>query len=188
MGRIERISVRSAVQLIHDEHVALLGGIDWSALNRLADCVEKSQRVFTLGRGRSGLVMAMFAMRLVHLGKEAHVVGEATVPAAKEGDLLVVASASGTTDTVCSVLEAAGEVGVTRVGLTASPHSRIAGQLDCCVAVITGQGLSTTAGTRQFRGSLFEQAVLLLTDAVIIRLADQNVTWREMSERHANLE
>ncbi len=46
---------------------------------------------------RSGLMMRVFAMRLMHMGFESHVVGETLTPAVEKGDLLVIGSGSGET-------------------------------------------------------------------------------------------
>ena len=45
---------------------------------------DRGRRWFFCGQGRSGLVAQMVAMRLMHVGFEAHVVGEATSPRSRK--------------------------------------------------------------------------------------------------------
>lgn len=188
MKNDESMCVKSALDRIHAEHLALADAMDWLKVDQLADCVRTSRRVFTLGRGRSGLVMAMFAMRLMHLGKLAHVVGEATAPAASAGDLLVVASASGETESVCRLTETARDIGVSCVGFSTRADSLLARTVACCAVIPAGDKRKTDNSTQQFAGTLFEQAVLLITDAIVLRLADQSASWTTMSRNHANIE
>jgi len=45
-----------------------------------------AKRVYVVGAGRSGLVAKAFAMRLMHLGLHAYVVGETITPALNKGE------------------------------------------------------------------------------------------------------
>jgi len=47
--------------------------------------IQAAPRVFVAGAGRSGFMVRGFAMRLMHAGKIAHVVGEPTTPAVAPG-------------------------------------------------------------------------------------------------------
>src|SRR5579863_8118366 len=58
---------------------------------------DKRRRWFFSGQGRSGLVAEMAAMRFMHIGRAAHVVGEATAPSIRGGDGLCLLSGSGKT-------------------------------------------------------------------------------------------
>jgi 6-phospho-3-hexuloisomerase len=51
---------------------------------------DRTRRWFCSGQGRSGLVARMAAMRLMHVGFDAHAVGEATAPSVAKGDGLVM--------------------------------------------------------------------------------------------------
>ena len=62
-----------------------------------------------MGAGRSGLVAKAFAMRLMHLGFTAYVVGETITPAMRPKDLLVIFSGSGRTKTIADIAETARE-------------------------------------------------------------------------------
>ena len=54
-----------------------------------------SGRLFFSGQGRSGLAAQMSAMRFMHLGLAAHVVGEATAPSVRPATHFVIVSGSG---------------------------------------------------------------------------------------------
>lgn len=59
--------------------------------------IRNSDRIFVVGTGRSELVGKAFAMRLMHLGFNVHVVGEVTTPAIRDKDCLIAISGSGET-------------------------------------------------------------------------------------------
>ncbi len=61
----------------------------------LARAIRRARRVFLGGMGRSGLMMRAFAMRLMQLGVEVHVVGDTTTPSIRRGDLLILGSRYG---------------------------------------------------------------------------------------------
>ncbi|MCJ7739169.1 MAG: 6-phospho-3-hexuloisomerase, partial [Anaerolineae bacterium] len=61
--------------LVLQELTRSLHSIDTDQVRELARGVLKADRVFMAGRGRSGLHMRAFAMRLMHLGLRAFVVG-----------------------------------------------------------------------------------------------------------------
>ena len=73
-----------------------LGQLDATQIEDLQDAILSADRVFIAGKGRSGLQMKAFAMRLMHLRLTVHVVDDVTTPALAEGDLLLVGSSSGT--------------------------------------------------------------------------------------------
>ena len=152
--------------------------------------ILSAKRVFVTGAGRSGLSLRMAAMRLMHLGLTVHVAGEITTPAIAAGDLLIVASGSGTTAGAVHAAEVARKVGADVLALTTAPESKL-GVLAQGLIVIPAATKQDHGGARsgQYAGALFEQSVLLLTDAMF------QTMWRERGEsaeqlwkRHANLE
>jgi 6-phospho-3-hexuloisomerase len=160
------------------------------ALGTVADLIADAPRVFVLGAGRSGLALRMTAMRLMHLGLEVHVVGEVTAPAIARGDLLLTASGSGTTGGIVRATETAHAVGARVAAITTAPASPLAALADATVVVPAAEKLDRSASaSAQYAGSLFEQIVVLLGDALFHAL------WRrsgqsadELWPRHANLE
>jgi D-arabinose 5-phosphate isomerase GutQ len=75
-------------QLIVDKLSSILEATDDSYDEKLTAMLDKANRIFLAGAGRSKLVGNFFAMRLVHSGYDVSVVGEIVTPSIKQGDLL----------------------------------------------------------------------------------------------------
>src|SRR6185295_16665997 len=60
-------------------------------------CAEilQARHIACYGVGREGLMMKDLCMRLMHLGLDAHVVGDMTTPQLGSGDLLLVSAGPG---------------------------------------------------------------------------------------------
>ena len=172
-----------ALAAVGSEVADLLGRIDGPAFDTFVDVLRPPERVwFCAGQGRSGLVARMSAMRLMHLGRRVHAVGEATAPAIRAGDGLLVLSASGTTASSVALAEIASAQGAFVMLVTTNPDSALAQLADAVLAIPVG-------ATRQFGGSLFEQASLLILDAAVLALSHGDPdTYREMQRRHTNLQ
>lgn len=87
--------------------------------------IKEHKRIFVYGTGRSGLMLKAFAMRLMQIGLNSYVVGETTTPSVQEGDLLIVASASGETGSVCMTAESAVKQGVDLIVISSAPESTL---------------------------------------------------------------
>jgi 6-phospho-3-hexuloisomerase len=159
-------------------------------LEALAEAIVGAERIFVLGAGRSGLALQMTAMRLMHLGFVVHVVGEVTAPAIGPNDVLLTASGSGTTGAIVRSAEVAAAVGADVVAITAAAASPLAGLASVLVVVPAAGKLDRSASvSAQYAGSLFEQTLLLLGDAVFHTLwARSAKSADELWPRHANLE
>ena len=160
------------------------------ALDALATLIADAPRVFVLGAGRSGLALNMTAMRLMHLGLTVHVVGDATAPAIGTGDLLLTASGSGTTHTIVRAAQLATDAGATVAAISTTATSPLA-DLAACVVVVPAAGKQDRSGeaSAQYAGGLFEQAVVLLGDALFHTLWKRSgASADELWPRHANLE
>ncbi|MCC3374917.1 6-phospho-3-hexuloisomerase [Cohnella sp. REN36] len=157
----------------------------------LAGRIRRAERIFVAGAGRSGLMMRAFAMRLMHLGFRTHVVGETTTPGFGARDLLIVGSGSGETRSLAAMAERASAAGGTVALATVQPDSTI-GRLAACVVAIPASVKEASGPSRpsvQPMGSLFEQSLLLLLDALVLRLMEESdIAAAAMFGRHANLE
>lgn len=182
--------VTAALTLIRDEHARVLGAVDAAAWARAADRIRSSGRVFTVGTGRSGLALQMLAMRLMHLGLDAHVVGETTAPAIGEGDILIAASGSGGTARVVRAAETATTNGAQVVAITTAPGSDLAGRAaDVLVVAAADKQDFDGDASQQYAGSLFEQSVLILGDGLFHSLwKTAGDSAQELWRNHANLE
>lgn len=186
-------SVGSSLRRVQQELDTLLARVvvaDPDALAAFADLVGSSPRVFVAGAGRSGLALRMTAMRLMHLGLRVHVVGEVTAPAIETGDLLLTASGSGTTEGIVRAAQLATSVGARVAAITTAPKSPL-GELSTALIVVPAAGKLDRSGaaSAQYAGSLFEQAVVIVGDAVFDALWQRSgATADELWPRHANLE
>lgn len=178
------------VSLVRDEISDTAAKLNEQQIAALAGHLGRSGRVFVAGAGRSGLVLRMAAMRLMHLGMNVHVAGDTTTPAIGPDDLLLVASGSGTTSGVVKSAETAAKVGARIAAFTTNPDSPLAGLADAVVVIPAAQKTDHGSSvSRQYAGSLFEQVLFLATEAVFQSLWE---TTDEPAEklwlRHANLE
>lgn len=165
-------------------------GVHAPAWIRAGELLLRAPAVFTIGTGRSGLALQMAAMRFMHLGLSTHVVGETTAPAIGQGDVLVAASGSGSTARVVRAAQTARAQGADVIALTTAVESALA-RTATEVLVIPAADKQDFDGavSIQYAGSLFEQSVLLTTDALFHTLwttsgAQARALWR----LHANLE
>ncbi|SHI62804.1 6-phospho-3-hexuloisomerase [Propionispora hippei] len=178
-------------EIIIREIGQVLGQVNTTALEELAAAIRAANRVFVAGAGRSGLMAKAFAMRLMHMGFTVYVVGETVTPSLAAGDLLLLASGSGETGSLVTMADKCKKLQAKLAVLTAAPGSTIGRSADIVVQVpaVTKEAADTRSITAQPMGSLFEQSILLLMDAIIVRLMElQEKTSTAMFSRHANLE
>ena len=153
--------------------------------------IGRADRVFLAGAGRSGLEVSSFTMRLMHIGIKAHRVGEVTTPAIKQGDLLVLASGSGTTASMLILAQAARKAGAQVLLFTTTAPTPIA-DLSDAVVVIHGRAAKDPSGAAvsiQPMSNLFVQALCLTFDILVLRLMERNrLDESLMKDNHANLE
>ena len=186
-------TVVAALAAIRDELSAGVDDLladDHGGLDAVAALLTDAERVFVLGAGRSGLALRMTAMRLMHLGLTVHVVGEVTTPAIGAGDVLLTASGSGTTGGIVRAAEAATAAGARVAVLTTAADSPLA-RLATASIVLPAAEKQDRSGeaSAQYAGSLFEQAVGLLGDALFHALWQRSgQSADELWPRHANLE
>jgi 6-phospho-3-hexuloisomerase len=172
------------------ENTQLIEHIDYTIFPELIRRIQQADTIFLIASGRSGFSMRSIAMRLMHLGLKVFFVGESITPAIKSGDLLWTASGSGTTSTIVKAAEKAKQVGAYVIAFTTNESSVLAGIANMHILLPAAEK-EDHAGSRskQYAGSLFEQALLLVGDAVFMEL------WRidgtpaeELWKRHANME
>ncbi|WP_316751440.1 6-phospho-3-hexuloisomerase [Pedobacter gandavensis] len=182
--------VRNNLEMILMENTWLLKQIDFNEVATFTNTIKTANNIFIIAAGRSGFAMRSAAMRLMHLGLNAHFVGETTTPAIKQGDLLIAASGSGTTSSIVKAAEKAKSVGATVVALSTQTTSLLANSADQLILIPAAEKEDHEGSrSRQYAGSLFEQFLLLLTDAVFQSLWKMDDTPNaELWTRHANLE
>jgi len=176
--------IRSRIDDVLREVDRVVREVDVDALMVLLAAMGNVRRTFFAGQGRSGLVARAVAMRWMHMGVTAYVAGETVTPAIGAGDVLVCLSASGRTAATVDHARTARAAGARIVVLTATPGGPVAATSDLVVVIPAGTGVAT----RQHAGSLFEQACLILGDALCGVFQEMHgVPDRELNRRHANL-
>lgn len=171
-----------------------------SVIDVFMEAYREKRKVIIIGMGRSGLVGRAFAMRLMHLGFNVHVVGETITPAMREGDILLAVSGSGTTTFVVASAEIAKKVGGKIISITSYPES-ILGRLSDLVVKVPGrtkEGLPRNYFSRQILGeheplvplgTLFEISAMVFLDSLIVELMKRlGKTEEELKKRHATIE
>ena len=183
-----------------------IGSIADSLSDEEIDAFQKeilcAGRIYVMGAGRSGLVAKAFAMRLMHLGFTAYVVGETITPAMRQNDLLVIFSGSGRTKTVADIAETGKRLGGRIALVTANPESRI-GRIADVIVILESHRDEIRDETTEFDvrqmtgehrsfaplGTIFETASIVFADACISRLMEiSRIDEKQLRKRHANIE
>ncbi len=185
--------MNDVIEQVLSELTACVQHLPAASLVQAGGLIESAPRIFVAGAGRSGLCMKAFGMRLMHMGKTVHVVGETTTPAIAEGDLLVIGSGSGRTSSLLAVAGQAQKRGAKILLFTTNPASPLAEMADHRVVISAPSYQAYPGGHNltsvQPLGTLFEQSMLILCDSLILGLMQRTgVSAVEMLERHANLE
>ncbi|MCM3600432.1 6-phospho-3-hexuloisomerase [Robertmurraya korlensis] len=159
--------------------------------DKLLHTILESKKIFVTGAGRSGLMGKSFAMRMMHMGLDAYVVGETVTANLEQGDLLIIGSGSGETNTLIPIAEKAKKLGGAVALITTSPESTLGKIADIVVPLPGAQKDRSNSNyqTLQPMGSLFEQTMLLFYDALILRFMEiKGLDSNKMYGKHANLE
>ncbi|BFH73220.1 6-phospho-3-hexuloisomerase [Sulfurisphaera javensis] len=194
MFDIAEFIIRSA-QMIKPEQV-----------NKMVDVLtnfyynNRNGKVLVMGAGRSGLVGRAFAMRLLHLGYNAYVLGETIVPAIGEKDIAIAISGSGRTKLILTAAEAAKEAKATLIVITSYADSPIAKIADVVVEVPgrTKYSQNEDYFARQILGiteplaplgTLFEDTTQIFLDGIVAELMLRlKKTEEDLRQVHANIE
>ncbi len=181
------------VDVVVEEVATALKGVSADEVAELQREILGAKRIFIAGKGRSGLFMRAFAMRLMHLGLHIYAVDEVTTPGIAADDVLVLASGSGKTASLMNYASKAKEIGATVVLITAYPDSPVGHHADrvVCIPAPTPkvEGNSNDVQSVQPMANLFEQSLVLLLDICTLQLMKAlSKTGEQMFARHANLE
>ena len=196
------------MELMKNSIKAIIGNIvsaeeflDEESIDKFENIIIESENVFVTGAGRSGLDAKAFAMRLMHLGLSAYVVGETISPAINEEDCIIAISGSGETNTIVSAVKIAKNRGSKVLVVTSYPESNLGQLADSCLLVkgrtkkevddenymkrqINGNYTSLTP-----LGTAFELTTLVFLDAIVSELMEKmHQTESDLKARHTVLE
>jgi 6-phospho-3-hexuloisomerase len=167
---------------------AALRGVNEADVRALRERLRAANAIATYGVGREGLVLRGFAMRLYHLGLPSFVVGDMSAPPLGPGGLLVCSAGPGTFSTVAALIGVARHAGAGVALFTSVEASPLAAQADVTVR-IPAQTLAGGPASSQLMGSIYEQALWVLGDAIIDQLvAELQLDRSAIAQRHTNLE
>jgi len=185
--------VSSAIESIKEYQVEQM-------LKILLDAYREGKIILVMGAGRSGLVGRAFAMRLMHLGFNAYVLGDTIVPPVRKGDVVIAISGSGRTQLIVTAAEAAKTVKAKVIAITSFADSPLASIADVVVEVPGRTKISKMKDyfARQILGiheplaplgTLFEDTAMIFLDAIIVELMHRLAKSEEdLRNAHANIE
>lgn len=163
----------------------VFAGMVDDAVPALAAEIANAGRTALYGVGRNGLALEGFAMRLAHLGLDAHFVGQLATPPIGQDDLFLTALAVGRLPTADALAATARDAGARVAVITAAPE-RVTGA--ALVVTLPGRTMGDTASPVLPLGSGFELALTLLCDLTVLALmARLGRTNSDLAARHANL-
>jgi len=161
-------------------------------IDDLSEALKGAGRICCHGVGREGLMMKALAMRLFHLGCDAHVVGDMTTPPVGAGDVLFVSAGPGHFSTIAALADVARGAGATVICITAEPGGAVPQAADLVVhlpaqTMAADQGAAATSILPM--GSLFEVLMFLFFELLVLDLRDRMAVAPEvMRANHTNLE
>jgi 6-phospho-3-hexuloisomerase len=199
LGKME--IMKTSIKAILNNIVDAEQYLDKDAINSFEDTIIAANNIFVTGAGRSGLAAKAFAMRLMHLGLSAYVVGETISPAINEGDCIVAISGSGETNTIVSAAKIAKSRGSKVLSLTSYPDSTL-GQLSDSFILVKGRTKKEVDDENYMKrqihgnytsltplGTAFELTTLVFLDAIVSELMEKmQQTESDLKARHTVLE
>lgn len=191
MDSPENESVADLAERAAGELATILGRVPDEALTETCAALAGAERLALYGVGREGLMMRALAMRLYHLGLDAHVAGEMTTPPLGPGDLLAVSAGPGYFATVAALMDVAAEAGAQVLLFTAQPDPPLAAQADHVIQLPARTMAASDADGDAVlpMGSAYEGAQYLFFELVVRDLRQKlRVGEDAMRARHTNLE
>ncbi len=193
--------MKSSINAILDNIKNAEEYLDPEAISKFLNIIIESKNVFLIGAGRSGLAAKAFAMRLMHLGVSAYVVGETISPAIYDDDCIIAISGSGETNTIVSAVKIAKSRGSKVLALTSYPESTL-GQLADCYILVKGRTKLEADDENYMKrqihgnytsltplGTAFELTTLVFLDALVSELMEMmHQTESDLKARHTVLE
>ena len=193
--------MKTSIKAILDNIESAQEFLDEQAIEDFEDIIINSKNIFVTGAGRSGLAAKAFAMRLMHLGLSAYVVGETISPAIYEDDCIVAISGSGETNTIVSAAKIAKNRGSKVLALTSYPESTL-GQLADSFILVKGRTKKEVDDENYMKrqihgnytsltplGTAFELTTLVFLDAIVSELMEKmHQTESDLKARHTVLE
>ena len=193
--------MKTSIRAILDNIESAESFLDETAIDEFENIIINAKNVFVTGAGRSGLAAKAFAMRLMHLGLSAYVVGETISPAINDDDCIIAISGSGETNTIVSAAKIAKSRGSKVLAVTSYPESTL-GQLADGYLFVKGRTKQEVDDENYMKrqihgnytsltplGTAFELTTLVFLDAIVSELMEKmEQTESDLKARHTVLE
>jgi len=160
-------------------------------VKNLIDTIINANTIITCGAGKVGMAIRGFCMRLGHFGFKAYHIGDATLPSIGIGDLLIVASGSGETQTIYDLTSIAKKNGAKVFTITSNTNSRIGHLSDETLILNAPSKTKNVDGLTSIQPmtTLNEQCLTILFDSIVLNMMDiTGETHDTLWNRHSNLE
>ncbi len=176
-------------ELILNKISSVLQATEDGLVDQIVATIDKANRIFITGAGRSGLVSRFFAMRLMHSGYKVYMVGEIVTPSIQAGDLFIVISGSGATETLLPLVKKAKSIGAQVAVISMKSKSPMAELADLVCPIGSGNENSFGIVKGMPMGTVFELSTLIFLEAIVSKIVhDKGLTEEGMRALHANLE
>lgn len=183
--------VKEYANIILDEIREALKDLDYDTLWKMVAEIHGANRIFFHSVGRPYNNMKNFAMYLKHFGYKHHIIGDATCPAIKPGDILFIVSGTGETETDIRMAQKCKEIGDIKILLaTAAEKSTLGDLADLQIRFNCPlPGVESDVKSVQPIGSLFDECVIYGLDWALRICCQKHLGRRNgAGPMHSNLE
>jgi 6-phospho-3-hexuloisomerase len=178
------------IKFAKENFTKTLDNVDLTEIDRITKRIMKARKIFLYGKGRTGLITEMFAMRLAQLGMQVHLLEQPTTPALSKEDLIILISGSGETNGILSIANRVLDIGAEMVVITKEPNSSLSKLTqDKLIVPVLDDKKENLSSSKVYNGTLFEQALFVILDLMTHRLVVRTgQSYQDLDQRHANLE
>jgi len=167
------------------EQAAVFARLPAATLDAAVEAIAAAPRVLLWGQGRTGYALMALAMRLFHLGRDAHWVGGITTPPLRAGDLLIANASRGDLPSATAFLRHARSLGARTAVITAAGSGPA---LDAADAAWRLPAQSWEGPSRLPMGGQYELALWLFGDLIVERLMErEGVAAATLAARHGTI-
>ena len=153
------------------EQAELFARLPAETLEAAVDAIAAAPRVLIWGQGRAGYALMALAMRLFHLGRDAHWVGGTTTPPLRAGDLLLANASRGDLPSATAFLRHARGLGARTAVITGVESSAA---LEAADLVLHLPAQTWDGASRLPMGGQYEVALWLFGELVVERLMERD--------------
>lgn len=155
-----------------------------SKIKEMINLIVKSNKIFTYGVGRSGIIGKAFSIRLVQLGLKVYFIGETVTPIVEPNDLVIIISNTGQTMSAIQTANIARRVGANVIAMTGKENSKLAHAANLVIC------LKPKKDKQQYLlaplGTLFEISSFIFLDGLVAQIMKKlNQKEEDMRKRHA---